>query len=65
MLDKVSEALSSGKKLSTATIAKRIGVPRRAVMAVCAQNPKVFRRVTPAEVGWGATSDKSTIFALI
>lgn len=65
MLDKVTEALSNGKKLSTATIAKRVGASRRAVMAVCAQNPKVFRRVDPIEVGWGATANKSKVFALI
>jgi hypothetical protein len=65
MIDKVTEALSNGKKLSTATIAKRIGASRRAVMAVCAQNSQTFRRVDPVEVGWGATADKSKVFALI
>jgi len=65
MLDKIAEILSNGKKLSTATIAKRIGTSRRAVMAVCAHNPKVFRRVDPIEVGWGTTTNKSKVFALI
>jgi len=65
MLDKIAETLSNGKKLSTATIAKRIGSSRRAVLAVCAQNPNVFRRVNPAEVGWGAIAHKSKVFALI
>ena len=65
MLDRIVETLSDGKKLSGSTIAKRLGVSRRAVMAECLSNTQLIRRVDPLEVGWGATYTKSKIFTLI
>ena len=65
MIDKIVETLSDGKKLSVNTIAKRLGVHRKAVMAECAQNSHKVRKVDPMEVGWGANSIKSKIFTNI